>query len=114
MTELLDVFAGSEVLEVGTGSGYQTAILSELGGRVSTVDIVEEFVETARRRLEALGYAGIRFGVRDGYEGWVEEAPFDRIMVTAGAPFIPDALVDQLVIGGRMVIPVGEPLPTSS
>ena len=107
MTELLQVSTDHRVLEVGTGSGYQTAILAPLAREVFTIDIHAPLVESARARLMALGVTNVHFDVRDGHTGWPDFAPFDRIMVTAGATFIPQALVDQLAAGGRMVIPAG-------
>ena len=108
MTELLDVGAYHRILEIGTGSGYQTAILASLAREVFTVDIHESLVEAARIRLSALGIRNVYFGLRDGHSGWPEFAPYDRIMVTAGPASIPQALVDQLGSPGRMVIPVGD------
>jgi len=107
MTELLQVDSVHRVLEVGTGSGYQTAILATLAREVFTVDVHALLVDTARSRLAALGFTNIRFDARDGHLGWPEFAPFDRIMVTAGPAFIPPVLIDQLGEAGRMVIPVG-------
>jgi protein-L-isoaspartate(D-aspartate) O-methyltransferase len=107
MTEALDVRAGDRVLEVGTGSGYQTAILSAMGARVHTIERHAALADAARRRLDELGYGGIQWKVGDGSEGWPEFAPFDRIMVTAGAPSVPVALASQMAEGGRMVIPIG-------
>jgi protein-L-isoaspartate(D-aspartate) O-methyltransferase len=107
MTELLQVDSSHRVLEVGTGSGYQTAVLAALAGEVFTVDIHASLVDTARARLSALSFKNVRFDVRNGYLGWPEHASFDRIMVTAGPPFIPPTLIDQLGDTGRMVIPVG-------
>lgn len=107
MTELLDVAPHHRVLEVGTGSGYQTAILASLAREVFTIDIHAPLIETARLRLEILGYSNVQFGLRNGYTGWPEVAPFDRVIVTAGAMFVPQPLVDQLAEGGRMVIPAG-------
>jgi protein-L-isoaspartate(D-aspartate) O-methyltransferase len=107
MTELLRVEPGSRVLEVGTGSGYQTAVLAALAGQVYTIDIHAPLIAAARLRLAALGVENVQFALRDGYDGWAEFAPFDRIMVTAGGAFIPPALIDQLAVNGRMVIPVG-------
>lgn len=109
MTELLDISPQHRVLEVGTGSGYQTAILAALAREVFTIDIHGTLIELARARLEALGHDNIHFELRNGHEGWFEEAPFDRIMVTAGATHVPQALVDQLREGGRIVIPTGPP-----
>ena len=108
MTELLDLKPDHKVLEVGTGSGYQTAILAEIVREVFTLDVLEPHVESAMQRLARLGYTNVRFRVYNGYFGWPEAAPFDRIMVTAATPRIPDALVEQLKVGCKMVIPVGE------
>jgi len=108
MTQALAPTPEARVLEIGTGSGYQTAILAELAGRVYTVEVRPELQERARRILDELGYHNIHFRVGDGWKGWPEEAPFDAIIVTAAAPEWPQALIDQLAEGGRMVIPVGE------
>jgi protein-L-isoaspartate(D-aspartate) O-methyltransferase len=107
MTELLEVLPEHRILEIGTGSGYQTVILSMLAAEVFTIDIKVPLVDLARRRLSDQRVTNVRFDVRDGYSGWPEAAPFDRIMVTAGARWIPDKLIEQLVTEGRMVIPVG-------
>ncbi len=107
MTEQLGVEPGDRVLEIGTGSGYQTAILAELGAEVFTVEHVRPLAEQAEQTLQDLGYARIHFRVGDGFAGWPEEAPFDRIVVTAAPESIPPALLDQLAPGGRMIIPVG-------
>jgi len=107
MTIELDVRPGHRVLEIGTGSGYQTAILSRLAGEVWTVERLAALQEQARRLLEELGCANVHWRVGDGTLGWPEAAPFDRIMVTAGAPGVPPPLVEQLAEGGRLVIPVG-------
>ncbi len=109
MTEILSVEPGQKVLEVGTGSGYQTALLVLLGGRVHTIERLPEFAEAAERRLGELGLAGAAFHVGDGSLGLPAEAPFDRIIVTAASPDVPQPLVDQLVMGGRLVVPVGGP-----
>ena len=107
MTELLETKKVHRVLEIGTGSGYQAAVLSPLVAEVYTIEIVEPLGREARDRLRSLGYKNIEVRIGDGYLGWPEKAPFDRIMVTAGADHIPLPLVEQLVPGGRMVIPVG-------
>jgi protein-L-isoaspartate(D-aspartate) O-methyltransferase len=107
MIDLLDLQPGEAVLEVGTGYGYQAALMAALGAHVRSVDVVEEFAAEARQRLAALGHAGVSIRVGDGSRGWSEYAPFDKILVTAAAPAPPPALVEQLRPGGRMVIPLG-------
>ncbi|MFP5259833.1 MAG: protein-L-isoaspartate(D-aspartate) O-methyltransferase [Acidobacteriota bacterium] len=107
MTELLEVSPGHKVLEIGTGSGYQAAVLAELGADVYTVERVKPLYEQAKARMEALRYRRVRLKLDDGTLGWPEEAPFDRILVAAGGPRIPQPLVAQLAENGRMVIPVG-------
>ena len=107
MTQALALQPGEKVLEIGTGSGYQTAILAELGADLYTVEVRPVLLETARRRLEALGYKGIHYHLGDGHLGWPAFAPYDAIIVTAAPREIPPALVAQLAEGGRMVIPVG-------
>ncbi|MEN3000145.1 MAG: protein-L-isoaspartate(D-aspartate) O-methyltransferase [Acidilobaceae archaeon] len=111
MTELLNPLPGERVLEVGTGSGYQAAILAELvspGGLVWSIERIPQIAEAARRRLEALGYGErVKVVVGDGSQGYPEGAPYDKIMVTASAPEVPPPLVEQLKVGGTMVIPVG-------
>jgi protein-L-isoaspartate(D-aspartate) O-methyltransferase len=109
MTDLLAPEAGNVVLEVGAGAGYQAAILAELSKRVYTVDIIEELAQGAQRRLKRLGYENVEVGVKNGYYGWPEHAPYDRIMVTAASDLIPPPLLAQLKPGGRMVIPTGIP-----
>jgi len=108
MTELLDLKGGEKVLEVGTGSGYQAAILAELAKEVYTIEIVEKLATSAEKLLLDLGYKNIKVRAGDGYLGWPEAAPFDAIIVTCAPDHIPRPLVDQLKEGGRMVIPVGE------
>lgn len=107
MTRLLDPEETSSVLEIGTGSGYQTALLARFSARVTTVEFIPELAERAQARLAVQGFANIDFRIGDGSAGWPENAPYDRIMVTAGAAVLPPDLVGQLAPGGRMVIPVG-------
>jgi len=110
MTELLELAGTERVLEVGTGSGYQTAILAALAGEVWSVERVPELAEAARARLLVeLGLANLHLRTGDGALGWAEAAPFDRILVTAGAEAVPPPLLEQLAAGGRMVVPVGPP-----
>jgi protein-L-isoaspartate(D-aspartate) O-methyltransferase len=110
MTEALGLKGGEKVLEIGTGSGYQTAILAEIAGDVWTVEIVDALALRARAVLDGLGYGNIRYRIGDGSLGWPEEAPFDGIIVTAAAPRMPAALEGQLEEGGRMIVPVGTDL----
>lgn len=107
MLQLLQVRPSHRILEVGTGSGYQAAVLAELAGEVYSVEIIPSLAEAARARLETLGYRNVRVRQGDGYEGWPEVAPFDGIVVAAGAPQIPRPLVEQLREGGRLAIPIG-------
>jgi protein-L-isoaspartate(D-aspartate) O-methyltransferase len=108
MTELLDLKGGEKVLEVGTGSGYQAAILAELAKEVYTIEIIEKLATSAEKLLLDLGYKNIKGKAGDGYLGWPDAAPFDAIIVTCAPDHIPKPLMDQLKEGGRMVIPVGE------
>jgi len=108
MTEAARVRPGARVLEIGTGSGYQAAVLSLLAGHVYTIEIVEPLARQAEERLGALGYRNVTVRTGDGYRGWPERAPFDAILVTAAPPEIPQPLLDQLAVGGRLVAPVGE------
>lgn len=108
MTELLELDKGMRVLEIGTGSGYQTAMLAEFAGHVYTVERLEELSKKAQRRLDELGYHNISFRIGDGSRGWEEYSPYDRIIVTAAASDIPERLIEQLAPNGLMVIPVGE------
>ncbi|MCG8442909.1 MAG: protein-L-isoaspartate(D-aspartate) O-methyltransferase [Caulobacterales bacterium] len=107
MTELSGAGPGSNVLEVGTGSGYQAAVLAELGARVRSIEIIPELGERAAADLARLGYDGVETRIGDGYAGWPEAAPFDAILVTAAAEHAPTPLIEQLAPGGRLVIPVG-------
>jgi len=109
MTDLLDLDPGDVVLEIGTGAGYQAAILAALAKRVYSVDIIEELASGAERRLKRLGYGNVEIKVANGYYGWPEHAPYDKIMVTAAADLIPPPLFGQLKPGGRMVVPTGIP-----
>jgi protein-L-isoaspartate(D-aspartate) O-methyltransferase len=108
MTELLHLGKDDKILEIGTGSGFQTAILAQFSLRVYTIERQRELADASRKRLRDMGYGNIAFKHGDGTTGWVQHAPFDRILVTAGAPVVPDTLIDQLAISGRMIIPVGD------
>ncbi len=107
MTDALQLEPDHTVLEIGTGSGYQAAVLAELVREVYSIEIVAELAERARTTLSTLGYDNVHVRTGDGYAGWPEQAPFPRIIVTAAPPEIPQALVDQLAVGGRMAVPVG-------
>ncbi len=107
-SEQLHLKPGMKVLEIGTGSGYQTAVLCHMGAEVYSIERQHELFRTSLKRLPALGYKPKKLIFGDGYKGYPEQAPYDRIIVTAGAPSVPEALLAQLAVGGRMVIPVGE------
>ncbi len=108
MTQLLALTGREKVLELGTGSGYQAAVLATLADRVCTVERIRPLALKARKALDSLRLLNVNLKIGDGTEGWTEEAPFDAILVTAGAPHLPDCLVQQLAPGGRLVIPVGD------
>jgi len=107
MTDLLDLQSTDKVLEIGTGLGYQSAILAELVAKVYTIEIIEELAAEAKRRLQRLGYRNIDFRQGDGSHGWPQHAPFDKMIVTAAPDLIPASLITQLKAGGRMIIPAG-------
>lgn len=107
MTELLELKGGEKVLEIGTGSGYQAAVLGEIAGKVCSVEIIPALAEAAHKRLKALGYKNVKLAKGDGYNGWKKYAPYDAIMVTAAPDHVPPPLIRQLKEGGRLVIPVG-------
>jgi protein-L-isoaspartate(D-aspartate) O-methyltransferase len=109
MSHLLEVGPGDKVYELGTGSGYQAAVLGEMGVEVYSVEIVPELAKRAQETLERLGYGNVRVRAGDGYLGWPQAAPFDGIIVTAAADHVPQPLIDQLAPRGRLVMPVGEP-----
>jgi len=107
-TELLEIVRGNTVLEIGTGSGYQTAVLCELGAKVYSIERQQELYKKTKIFLSKIGYRPKYLSFGDGYKGLPEYAPFDKIIVTAGAPYVPNALLSQLKVGGRLVIPIGE------
>lgn len=109
MTEALALAPTDVVLEIGTGSGYQAAILGEIAREVYTIELLPELAERARRTLEAQGYRNVHVRAGDGYQGWPEHAPFPKVIVTAAPEEVPAALVDQLAVGGTLVVPVGPP-----
>jgi len=109
MTDLLELKPDDMVLEIGTGLGYQSAVLAELAGKVYSVEIIDELAQRAIRRLKQQGYTNVEVRIGNGYAGWPEHAPFDKVMVTAAPDLIPPPLINQLKAGGRMVIPVGLP-----
>ena len=108
MTQALDLTGTERALELGTGSGYQTAILAELSKKVFTIERIRPLMEKARRLLTQLGYMNIEYKAYDGTLGWKDLEPFDAIMVTAGAPKVPEPLLEQMAEGGRMIIPIGD------
>jgi protein-L-isoaspartate(D-aspartate) O-methyltransferase len=109
MTDLLELKPDDAVLEIGTGRGYQSAVLAELAGRVYSLEIIDELAQRAAQRLKRQGYTNVEVRVANGYFGWPEHAPFDKVIVTAAADLIPTPLINQLKAGGTMVIPVGLP-----
>ena len=109
MTDLLDIKADDSVLEIGTGLGYQTAILAQLARKVYAIEIIEELGQKAKQRLRRQGYSNVELKIANGYQGWPEHAPFDKVIVTAAPDLIPAPLIHQLKAGGKMVIPAGLP-----
>lgn len=109
MTQLLEIQEGDKILEIGTGSGYQAAVLAQMGGEIFTVEIIQELAERAGRTLRELGYDRVHVRLGDGHMGWTEKAPFDAIMVTCATPEVPSELFAQLKEGGKLVLPLGNP-----
>jgi len=109
MTELLELRAGDRVLEIGTGSGYQCAVLAELAAEVYSIEILPKLADEARELLTTLGYQHLRLRCGDGSAGWPEEAPFERILITAAAPALPEGVIEQLAPAGRLVVPLDDP-----
>ena len=109
MTDLLDISADDAVLEIGTGLGYQAAILAQLARKVYSIEIIEELGRQARQRLHRQGFTNIELKIANGYQGWSEHAPFDKVIVTAAPDLIPPPLIHQLKAGGKMVVPAGLP-----
>ena len=107
MSQILKIKGGEKILEIGTGSGYQAAVLAELGAEVFTIEIIEPLAKEAEVRLQSMGYKNIHVRSGDGYQGWPEHAPYDDVIVTAAPEHIPQPLIDQLAEGGHMIIPVG-------
>ena len=112
MSDLMELRGDERVLEVGTGCGYQAAVLSLLAAEVYTVEFIKTLADEAAERLKRLGYDNVRVRCGDGYHGWEEFAPYDAVMVTCGAPKLPQPLIEQTKVGGRIVIPLGDPLNT--
>ena len=108
MTQLADPQAGDRMLDIGTGSGYQAAVLAELGTEVYSIEIIPSLAEQAKKRLKELGYEKVEVRAGDGYRGWPDKAPFKAIILAAAAPQVPQPLLDQLAVGGKLVIPVGD------
>ena len=108
MTELLEITPDSKILEIGAGSGYQTAILAALAGKVFAIERIPQLARKAQERIDLLGFKNVKLNCADGTNGWEDHAPFDGILVAAGSPVIPEPLVHQLKIGGRLVIPIGQ------
>lgn len=109
MTDLLDISSDDSVLEIGTGLGYQAAILAELAGKVYSIEIIEELGKEAAKRLGKQNYGNLELRIGNGYRGWPERAPFDKIIVTAAPDLVPPPLINQIKVGGKMVIPAGLP-----